>query len=85
MSKINQLAECYESGYSSDSSVEGSTPEKSICQFCRKPISGPRIGMVVHFATNHTEKSRQEISKITKASEMHIFVTVRKRTLSLLL
>ena len=84
MSKINQV-ECYESGYNSDSSVEEFALVNSICQFCQKHISGPRLGMVLHYATNHIEKSRQEISKITRASEMHTFVAVRKRTLSLLL
>ena len=84
MSKNNVQINCYESGYSSDSSVEECLTEP-ICPFCKKCISGPRIGMVVHFATKHTERTRQEISRLTTASEMHTFVSVRNRALHLLL
>jgi hypothetical protein len=84
MSKNNAQINCYESGYGSDSSLEECSREP-ICPFCKKCISGPRIGMVVHYATKHTERSRQEISKLTTASEMHTFVTVRNRSLHILL
>jgi hypothetical protein len=84
MSKNIAKINCYESGYCSDSSVESYSGE-TICPLFKKYISGPRIGMVVHFATKHTERSRLEMSKLTTPSEMHTFVIVRNRTLNLLL
>ena len=83
MSKVYENVDFYESGYNSDSSEE--CTETTLCQFCNKNISGPRLGMVVHYATKHTQTSRLQISKITTASELHTFVIVRKRTLDLLL
>jgi len=71
-----------ESGYSSDDSVTDTKVEiGNCCEFCKKIISGPRIGFIVHLATRHTDKPLLEISKNVKGSEMRQIVSARKRTI----
>jgi len=74
-----------ESGYESDAEMNLKKLESTYCQYCRKFITGPRIGFIVHLATRHTDKTLLEISKQVKGSEMQKMVGVRKMTIQRIL
>ena len=70
-----------ESGYDSESSVADQKPTINHCRYCNKEICGPRIGLVVHLGSIHTDKTLLELSKHLKGSEVHNMLAVRKRTI----
>jgi len=74
-----------ESGYGSDFSNGEEKSAKNFCKFCKKCISGPRIGFVVHLGRKHLEKSIVEISKEVKGSEMRQITLIRKRAIDTIL
>ena len=69
-----------ESGYSSDSSTEDLSLG-NYYPWCKKDISGPRIGFVVHLGVKHTDQRVIHLSTRLTASEMHKLTSVRYRQL----
>ena len=70
-----------ESGYSSDVS-SSSNEDGHFCPFCRRHISGPRVGLVIHFGRIHSEKTLHQISQYTKVSGTHKIVKIRNRLIN---
>ena len=70
-----------ESGYDSESSAADGKPTIHHCPYCKKGLCGPRIGLVVHLGSVHTDKALLEVSKHLKGSEVHNMLSVRKRTI----
>ena len=59
--------------------------KENYCPFCRKTLAGPRIGLVVHLAMVHTERSLFDCTRVLTSAETTRFVLARKKRIDALL